>query len=437
MPQPTQLTAIQQNARALRSNGDLAGARLMLEQGLELAKATLGEDHPDVLSTAHLLAGMHREAGEPAAARRVLEEAIAAGQLRYSDGEPLMLALSYTLGTVADELGNRHEARRNFSRVATAGPAVLGEDHAWVRAARDYLAGSATLGSAPPAAPPGPPSPPPTSPPSTAVPPTPPAAAVPPPSGGSPAAGLSPVASPASPNPPAASAPPSQPIAPVSFQPAEPQPVAPSYQPIYQTSGYQPSQSVQALPNTPHRAFSPGASISPTPAPARQQAPEPPPARRSRGATVAAAIAAAAAVLAVTVAAVVVLTDRRDANPPSPQGQDASTAPSSAPRALPPQRVRVSADGGVVTVTWADPSGGTAPFIIAGARAGEQQRAMGQVPAGTTRYQLNGLNARLDYCFVVVAVYSADELVPSERVCTQRSAEPSDIGGDDASGSGG
>jgi hypothetical protein len=153
--------------------------------------------------------------------------------------------------------------------------------------------------------------------------------------------------------------------------------------------------------------------------------PEPSPTRRGRGATVAAAIAAAAAVVATAVAAVVVLSDGRTDNPPSQQAQQSGDAASSAPRALPPERVRLSEDAGVVTLTWTDPSDGTAPFIVAGSRAGEQQRAMGQVPAGTTRYRLNGLNPRLDYCFVVVAVYSADQLVPSERVCTQRSAAPS------------
>jgi hypothetical protein len=125
---------------------------------------------------------------------------------------------------------------------------------------------------------------------------------------------------------------------------------------------------------------------------------------------------------------VVVLTDGRD--PATPQGEEASTTPSAA-QALPPERVRLAADGGAVTLTWTDPSDGTAPFIIAGTRTGEQQRAMGQVPAGTTRYRLNGLSADFDYCFVVIAVYSADKLVPSEQICTNRSAQPtaSDAGG--------
>jgi hypothetical protein len=153
--------------------------------------------------------------------------------------------------------------------------------------------------------------------------------------------------------------------------------------------------------------------------------PAPPPTRRGRGATVAASIAAAAAIIATAVAAVVVLTDERSANTPPPQGQESLNVPSPGPSALPPERVRLSEDAGVVTLTWTDPSDGAAPFIVAGGRSGEQQRAMGQVAAGTTRFRLNGLNPNLNYCFIVIAVYSADQLVQSERICTQRSAQPS------------
>jgi hypothetical protein len=141
-----------------------------------------------------------------------------------------------------------------------------------------------------------------------------------------------------------------------------------------------------------------------------------PPPRRSRGSTIAAGIAAAAAVLAATVTAVVVLTDDRGNNPAPPQTQGSSVA-----NASPPSGVRLSDEGSSVTLTWSDPTDGTAAFIVAGGQAGEQQRAMGQTKAGETRYELNGLNANLNYCFVIIAVYSADQLLPSEQVCTARS----------------
>jgi len=89
-----------------------------------------------MLHTAHLLARLHREADDPLASRRVLEEAFAAGERWWEHSDPVLLALAFELAEVAEELGNRHEARRNYTRVATAGPAVLGEHHPVVRAAR-------------------------------------------------------------------------------------------------------------------------------------------------------------------------------------------------------------------------------------------------------------------------------------------------------------
>lgn len=141
----------------------------------------------------------------------------------------------------------------------------------------------------------------------------------------------------------------------------------------------------------------------------------------------AAAVAATAAVVASVVAAVAVLSD--DGSPTPPEGQGASTAPAPTAEPSPPGRVRLDDDRNVVILTWTDPSDGTAPFIVAGAREGEQPRAMAQIQPGDTRYAVNGLNPNLDYCFIIVAVYSTDQLIQSERVCTERgsgaSARPS------------
>ncbi|MBY8875473.1 tetratricopeptide repeat protein, partial [Micromonospora sp. PLK6-60] len=146
MSHPSPLAAAQHQALALRSGGDLGSARRLLTDAVTAARPSYGEDHRDVLGSTHLLARLHREAGDPAAARRVLEEAYAAAERRWPATDPLMLAISFELASVAEELGNRHEARRNYSRVASAGPAVLGAEHPAVQAAQRYLGG-------PPAAP--------------------------------------------------------------------------------------------------------------------------------------------------------------------------------------------------------------------------------------------------------------------------------------------
>lgn len=348
--QPSPLATAQQNARALRDAGDLAGARVMLGQTLEGAKAALGEDNPDVIATGQVLAGLHREAGDPMAARRVLEEAYAAGQLHLGDGHPLMLSISFDLGGVAEELGNRHEARRAFGRVATLGPAVFGDDHWTVRAAREYL------GEAPPSV-------------ELTIP------------------------SEEPPAPPPMQFPSSAAFALPSPQQTQPPPVQPPPAPAYRPA--------------PVPAY--GGDSEPTYHVSRQP-------RKVRGATVAAIIAAAAAVLAAGFVAIqVVFTGGSEETPPP-------AAASEGPRLAgePPTDLKVRVDGNAITVTWKDPTEGTVPFIVAGAQAGRQHKAMATINPGDTSATINGLNPRLGYCFTVLAVYSTDEYAASGQVCTER-----------------
>ncbi|MEU4237732.1 tetratricopeptide repeat protein [Actinoplanes sp. NPDC026619] len=139
MSQPSPLTPARERAQALAAAGDLAAARAILERALELGKANLSEDDPDVLRTAYQLGVVLQKADDPAAARRVLEEAYAAGLRRLGDANDIMLEISHDIGVVAEELGNRHEARKAFSRVAELGPATLGAGHPAVARARAYL----------------------------------------------------------------------------------------------------------------------------------------------------------------------------------------------------------------------------------------------------------------------------------------------------------
>jgi hypothetical protein len=87
----------------------------------------------------------------------------------------------------------------------------------------------------------------------------------------------------------------------------------------------------------------------------------------------------------------------------------------------PPTDVRLRDAGSTIEVTWTDPTDGTVSFVVMGGRADEQLRAMGRLSPAQTRLELHGLNALLDYCFVVVAVYTADEVAPSPQACTSRS----------------
>ncbi|MEV1286171.1 tetratricopeptide repeat protein [Micromonospora sp. NPDC049679] len=454
MSQPSPLTVVQHNAHALRDSGDLPAARAYLQRALESARPAFGEDHPEILQTAHVLAGLHREADDPMAARRVLEEALAGGDRRLGYSDPLMLTLSFELGQVAEELGNRHEARKSFGRVVAAGPAVLGEDHWQVRAAREYV-GEPQPAPAPVAEPVPPASVTP-SPVSPTTPnhdsttglhvlPAPPVSAAPPPAAEpvqqQPAYPAEPVQQqpgyPAEPVQqqravPAERVPhaPDHPMEPVPHQPAYPAepvqatpgypveqaPLAPAYpaEPVQQTAPYpfgpggQPEQ---------YPALQPYPTVQPLSVP-----PSHPPAptavsSRGRGLTVAAAIAAAAAAIAATLVGLAVLADK-GGSPAGPEG-----SPSAGPvlGGDPPTDLRLRDDGSAITVTWDDPTAGTVPFMVAGGRAGQPLNGMATIKAGETSYTVNGLSPRLDYCFTVLAVYSTDRYATSGQVCTARS----------------
>lgn len=357
------LAAARRDAQALRDSGDLPAARRLLMQVLGSTRPDWGEDHPEVLATAQLLARLHWEADDPAAARRVLEEALAAGQRRLGDGDPLILAISFDLGSVAGELGNRHEARRNFSRVATAGPAVLGVDHPMVRAARDHL-GDRPSAPALPAAEHLPPAPPPAPPAPAPITPAAPATVDPNPAG--------------------------------SALPAPPRS-------IHHVSPY------SAEPDTRLRPYP---QISPQQVPVPVVNPTP----RGRGAVIVAAAAATVAAVAAVLAVVIVLADDPAPHPDVADGTNA--APTLA--GDPPTDLRLRDDGVAVTVTWTDPSAGTVPFIVAGGRSGQTLGAMATTEPGETSYTVNGLNPRLDYCFAVFAVYSTNQYATSGQVCTVR-----------------
>ncbi|MEV4639653.1 tetratricopeptide repeat protein [Actinoplanes sp. NPDC049548] len=392
MSHPSPLLASRQHAQALADAGDLAQARALLEHAVDLGRANLGEDDPEVLATAQQLAAVHQRAGDPSAARRVLEEAYAAGQWRLGDTDPVMLGISYDLGVVAEEMENRHEARRAFGRVAAHGPSVLGPDHWAVTRARAYLGEDPpTVRMELPAIPPqmqAPPPPPPfEQPPAQPVPQfeQPPAQPVP-----------QFEQAPAHPGPRFDTAPPRPGPSPGPAVPAQRQPEA-----YYtQTRFEQPEpQIISAPPITtaaPLTGSGRGSSYS------------------GKAPAIFAAIAAVLGVIIAVVALVVVLAKRGD------DGEKSDVPTLSGPA---PTDVRLRDYGSSVQVFWSDPANGRTSFMITGGRPGEQLKPMGQVGPTTTSFDLNGLNADLDYCFAVVAVYSTSQFASSPQACTSRTGK--------------
>ncbi|AGL15923.1 fibronectin type III domain-containing protein [Actinoplanes sp. N902-109] len=358
MSQPSPLQATRRHAQALADAGEPAQARALLEHAVELGRMNLGEDDPEVLTTAHQLAVVLHRAGDAPGARRVLEEAYAAGQWRLGETDPLMLGISYELGVVAEEMENRHEARRAFGRVAAHGPGVLGPDHWMVTRARDYL------GEDPPTVRMELPAP--------VV---------------TPAAAPAPAPAPA----PFSGAPVSFPGASFAGAPAVPPfPEVPPAPGAWAAAPAVPRETVVAAPAQPARS---GFSM--------------------RAPALFAAIAAAFGVIIAVVALVVVLAKPGDKD-------DRSNAPTLSGPA--PTDVRMRDYGSSVKLFWTDPANGRVSFIVTGGHPGEQLKSMGQVGPGTTSFDLNGLNPDLDYCFAIVAVYSATQFATSPQTCTSRDA---------------
>jgi Tetratricopeptide repeat len=129
-----------------------------------------------------------------------------------------------------------------------------------------------------------------------------------------------------------------------------------------------------------------------------------------RGSVIFAAIAACLAAIIAVIALVVVLAGH--------ESNTKDNVPTLSGR--PPTDVRLEDDGSDVRLTWTDPADGRTTFLITGGRWGEVLRPMGQVGPGQTSYELHGLNADLDYCFTVVAVYSSTTFATSAQSCTGR-----------------
>lgn len=390
-------------ARALRQQGDLAGAVDLVSHTLDAAGLTLGPDDPEVLGLAGLLAGLHRDAGELTSARRVLEEALADGYHSPGPAHPVMVRLAADLGAVADALGNKHEARRNYSLVAQYGPAVLGPDDPALRAATRYL----HAGAPPIPTQPGPPP--------AAIRRPPPAEPGPPPA--------PPLLTPEPVDPTEGSGPP-----PIDLRPS---PESPGVYVVEPETGYAPAPeasyepSLFAQPGMREPSFQPdyrGVAGSPWVEDDEDEQ-ELAPYRNRRPLLIFGILVAIGVIVAAVV--VVVMFLRAESDPPvSPPSGTATASSPSVGEPGAPTGLSLRDNAGSVTLTWGDPSGGKASFIVLGGLASGSPRAFATLPTGQSAYTVNGLNPQAEYCFRVAAVYSVDQLIPSGSVCTTR-AKPS------------
>ncbi|MFC6430880.1 protein kinase [Nocardiopsis tropica] len=109
---------------------------------------------------------------------------------------------------------------------------------------------------------------------------------------------------------------------------------------------------------------------------------------------------------------------------PAPAPVDPSSAPHAAiSREAAPSDVAMEDSGDTVVLTWTDNAGEGTPHHVVGGPAGEAYAALAEVEPGAAEARVSGLDAAGQYCFVVIAVLSADEVAPSEEVCTERGTD--------------
>lgn len=85
-----------------------------------------------------------------------------------------------------------------------------------------------------------------------------------------------------------------------------------------------------------------------------------------------------------------------------------------------PEITKIQDERVAVTLTFTDHSDGAAAFYVVGGPSGRQPTTLAEAPRASTTVRVNAVNPEVDYCFVVVAVLSVDEVAPSVQVCTSR-----------------
>jgi hypothetical protein len=87
-----------------------------------------------------------------------------------------------------------------------------------------------------------------------------------------------------------------------------------------------------------------------------------------------------------------------------------------------PGDVRLRDGGTEIDISWQDPSDGTVSFMVTMGHPGELLKPVATLGPGQTSYSLVALNAGLNYCFTVIAVYRGNKYATSPQACTSRTA---------------
>jgi tetratricopeptide (TPR) repeat protein len=121
-------------------NARLGAAHSLMLRALDLAKVSLGPDHPDVAARQNNLAAILRDLGRPGEARPLLEQAVAITERAYRPDHPYLAVCLSNLAMTLRDLGQPEEARPLLEQAAAITEAAYRPDHADVAASLSNLA---------------------------------------------------------------------------------------------------------------------------------------------------------------------------------------------------------------------------------------------------------------------------------------------------------
>jgi len=124
----------------LRSRGEPAAARPLLERALTITEAAHGPEHPDVATSLGNLALALRDLGEPAAARPLLERALTITEAANGPEHPVVATSLNNLAAVLLDLGEPAAARPLADRALAITEAANGPEHPAVATRLNNLA---------------------------------------------------------------------------------------------------------------------------------------------------------------------------------------------------------------------------------------------------------------------------------------------------------
>lgn len=116
-------------ANARRLTGDYAGAKLLIERSVEIARGALGADHPMTIHALVDLGVLESESGDPRRAIDLLEQARALDRQRPDQTGEDRAAILNNLGAARLRLGELEAARAYFDQAREEAVAELGESN--------------------------------------------------------------------------------------------------------------------------------------------------------------------------------------------------------------------------------------------------------------------------------------------------------------------